>query len=156
MRQENADRHTFQPSRRFQDKLYALSSQEALQKFRTNPRRYLLPPMPSAPCRVAVVGPPQAGKSALCRLLAEHYNAVVLDMEALVQLALAKVEQERLDRVREEATQKAIEKVKMNMEPDGDQNSGKLDFDDNNDIVNQMYSVYLLRVVEQIVTLIYL
>ncbi|XP_076612348.1 adenylate kinase 9 isoform X2 [Chaetodon auriga] len=107
----------------FQDKMYILSSQEAYQKFITNPRRYLLPPMPRPPCRVSIIGPPQAGKSTLCKLLAQHYNVLVLDMEVLVQPALAKVEQERLDKIKEETTQIAIEKIKMKMEQDGGQNS---------------------------------
>ncbi|XP_031726212.1 adenylate kinase 9 isoform X2 [Anarrhichthys ocellatus] len=107
----------------FQDKLYILSSEEAYQKFVTNPRRYLLPPMPRPPCRVSIIGPPQAGKSTLCKLLAQHYNALVLDLEALVQPVLATVEQERLDKIKEETTQIAIEKIRMKMEQDGGQNS---------------------------------
>ncbi|KAM9339254.1 adenylate kinase 9 [Symphorus nematophorus] len=107
----------------FQDKLYVLSSQEAYQKFITNPRRYLLPPMPRPPCRVSIIGPPQAGKSTLCKLLAQHCNAVVLDMEVLVQPVLAKVEQDRLDKVKEETTHVAIEKIKLKMEQDGGQNA---------------------------------
>ncbi|XP_034755964.1 adenylate kinase 9 isoform X3 [Etheostoma cragini] len=107
----------------FQDKLYILSSQEACQKFFTNPRRYLLPPMPRLPCRVSIIGPPQAGKSTLCKLLAQHYNALVLDMEVLVQPVLEKLEQERLDKIKEEITQVAIEKNKMKMEKDVSENS---------------------------------
>ncbi|XP_051264627.1 adenylate kinase 9 isoform X2 [Dicentrarchus labrax] len=103
----------------FQDKMYILSSQEAYQKFITNPRRYLLPPMPRPPCRVSIIGPPQAGKSTLCKLVAQHYNALVLDVEVLVQPVLAKVEQERLDKIKEETTQVAIENVKRKMEQDG-------------------------------------
>ncbi|XP_034436680.1 adenylate kinase 9-like [Hippoglossus hippoglossus] len=78
----------------FQDKLYILSSAEAYQNFVTNPRRYLLPPMPRPPCKVSIVGPPQSGKSTLCKLLAQHYNALVLDKEDLGQPILAKIEQE--------------------------------------------------------------
>nr|XP_040016288.1 adenylate kinase 9 isoform X3 [Gasterosteus aculeatus aculeatus] len=99
----------------FQDKLYLLSSQEAYQKFVTNPRQYLLPPMPRPPCRVSIIGPPKAGKSTLCKLLAQHYNASVLDMEVLVQPLLAKVEQE--------TKQIAMEKIQIKMEQDGEQNS---------------------------------
>ncbi|CAJ1078426.1 adenylate kinase 9 isoform X4 [Xyrichtys novacula] len=102
----------------FQDKLYVLSSQEAFQKFATNPRLYLLPPMPRPPCRVSIVGPPQAGKSTLCKLLARHYNAQVLDMEELVQPALEKVQQDRLRKIREETTKVAIEKIKMRVQQD--------------------------------------
>ncbi|XP_028996681.1 adenylate kinase 9 [Betta splendens] len=97
----------------FQDKLYFLSSQEAYQKFVTNPRRYLLPPMPRPPCRVSIIGPPQAGKSTLCKLLAQHYNAVVLDMEELVKPVLATFQPERLEQIKVETTQVAIEKIRM-------------------------------------------
>ncbi|KAK9531540.1 hypothetical protein VZT92_010959 [Zoarces viviparus] len=107
----------------FQDKLYILSSEEAYQKFVTNPRQYLLPPMPRPPCRVSIIGPPQVGKSTLCKLLAQHYNALVLDFEALVQPVLATVEQERLDKIKEETTQIAIERIGMKMEQDGGQDS---------------------------------
>ncbi|XP_030261487.1 adenylate kinase 9 isoform X1 [Sparus aurata] len=107
----------------FQDKLYILSSEEAYQKFITNPRRYLLPPMPRPPCRVAIIGPPQAGTSTLCQLLAQHHNALVLDMEVLVKPVLAKGKEEWLNKVKEETTQVAIEKIKMKIEQDGGQNS---------------------------------
>lgn len=108
--------------------MYILSSEEAYQKFITNPRRYLRPPMPRPPCRVAIIGPPQAGTSTLCQLLAQHYNALVLDMEDLMKPVLAKGEQEWLDKVKEETTQVAIEKIKMKIEQDGEQNAGKLFF----------------------------
>lgn len=97
----------------FRDKLYTISSQEAYKKFNTNPRTYLLPPMPRPPCRVSIIGPPQAGKSTMCKLLAQHYNVVVLDMDTLAQPAVAEFEKKRLDKVKEEATQDAIEKIKM-------------------------------------------
>lgn len=103
----------------FQDKLYVLSSEEAYKKFITNPRWYLLPPMPKPPCRVSVIGPPQAGKSTLCKLLAQHYNAVVLDMDVLVQSAQAKIEQERCEKVKEETTRTAIEEIKTELEQEG-------------------------------------
>lgn len=80
--------------------------------------------MPRPPCRVSIIGPPQAGKSTLCKLLAQNYSALVLDMNELVQPVLDKVEQERLDKIKEETTQVAIEKIKMKM--DGGQNLGKL------------------------------
>ncbi|XP_068199434.1 adenylate kinase 9 [Antennarius striatus] len=108
----------------FQDKLYILSSQEALQKFTTNPRRYLLPPMPRPPCRVAIIGPPRVGKSTVCRLLAKHYAALVLDVEALVQQVLEKAEQERLDEIKRETTQIAVENIRMKIEQEGRQDSG--------------------------------
>lgn len=76
--------------------------------------------MPRPPCRVSIIGPPQAGKSTMCKLLAQHYNVVVIDMDTLAQPVLAKFEKERLDKVKEEITQDAIEKIKMEIQ------SGKL------------------------------
>lgn len=76
----------------------------------------------------------------LCKLLAQHYNALVLDMEVLVQPVLAKVEQERLDKIKEETTQVAIEKIKMKMELDGGQNTGKLSLVDDDFIHYHLYT----------------
>lgn len=84
--------------------------------------------MPRPPCRVAIIGPPQAGTSTLCQLLAQHHNALVLDMEVLVKPVLAKGKEEWLNKVKEETTQVAIEKIKMKIEQDGGQNSGKFFF----------------------------
>ena len=61
----------------FLDKMYSMSSPEALVQFTRNPRAYLLPPHPCIPCKVCVVGPPTSGKSTLVRMVAEKYNATV-------------------------------------------------------------------------------
>uniref|UniRef100_A0A3B3DAK3 Uncharacterized protein n=1 Tax=Oryzias melastigma TaxID=30732 RepID=A0A3B3DAK3_ORYME len=100
----------------FQDKLYLLSSQEAHQKFLTNPREYLHPPMPRAPCRVSITGAPLTGKSTLCRLVAQHYGAVVLDVEELLQPVLAEAEEERLLKIKVVTTRFAIEKIQESNE----------------------------------------
>ncbi|KAM3861101.1 LOW QUALITY PROTEIN: adenylate kinase 9-like [Diretmus argenteus] len=105
----------------FLDKMYILSSQEAYRKFVMAPRQYLLPPMPMPPCKLSIIGPPQAGKSTLCKLLAQHYGALVLDVEVLMQPVLAKHEQDRLEKIKEDTTQIAIEKVKMKMDMDDTQ-----------------------------------
>ncbi|XP_015211824.2 adenylate kinase 9 isoform X1 [Lepisosteus oculatus] len=100
----------------FLDKIYVLSSQEALQSFMVNPRPYLLPPMPRAPCKVAVIGPPSSGKTTLCRLLAGKYSAKVIDMETLVQPVVAEERKLILAKVREEAVASAIEYVKIRVQ----------------------------------------
>ncbi|XP_035277888.1 adenylate kinase 9 isoform X1 [Anguilla anguilla] len=99
----------------FLDKIYVLSSPEALQRFMLNPRPYLLPPMPRPPCRVAVVGPASAGKTTLGALIAGHYGAAVLDVEALMRPVIGQVQAAALEKVREEATAAAIEKVKLKL-----------------------------------------
>uniref|UniRef100_H2MFT6 Uncharacterized protein n=1 Tax=Oryzias latipes TaxID=8090 RepID=H2MFT6_ORYLA len=100
----------------FQDKLYLLSSREAHQKFLTNPRQYLLPPMPRTPCRVSIIGAPLTGKSTLCRLVAQHYGGVVLDVEELLQPVFAMAEQERFEKIKVETTRAAIKKIKESNE----------------------------------------
>ncbi|XP_076873527.1 adenylate kinase 9 isoform X2 [Brachyhypopomus gauderio] len=102
----------------FLDKMYVLSSQDALEKFMVSPKQYLLPPMPRPPCRVSVIGPPCSGTSTLSLLLAEHYGAVVIDMKKLMEPVMMKVRQEMLERVRREATTAALEKVKVHLEQD--------------------------------------
>jgi len=54
-----------------------MSSEEAMVKFMKNPRPYLLPPQPRPPCKLIVTGPPLAGKTTLCHLLAQKYGAKV-------------------------------------------------------------------------------
>ncbi|XP_072537006.1 adenylate kinase 9 [Salminus brasiliensis] len=111
----------------FLDKIYVLSSQEALQKFMANPRRYLLPPMPHPPCRMAVIGPPCSGKTTLCTLLAEHYGAVLIDLEKLMEPVLIEMRQEMLEKAHQDAVFVALEKVKHQMELEATHGPGGAD-----------------------------
>lgn len=61
----------------FLSKIYCLSSVEAFQQFRHNPRRFLKSPMPKPPCKISVLGGPLAGKTSLCAELAERFDAQV-------------------------------------------------------------------------------
>ncbi|XP_054617797.1 adenylate kinase 9 [Dunckerocampus dactyliophorus] len=97
----------------FQDKLYILSSQEAFDKFMTNPRRYLLPPMPSPPCRVCIIGIQKSGRSALAKLLAERHKVSVLELEKLAAPLLGQLEQDRTEKLKVECLEAAIEKIKL-------------------------------------------
>lgn len=106
--------------------MYILSSEEAYQKFITNPRPYLLPPMPRFPCRVTIIGPPQAGTSTLCKLLAESYDASVLDMDELLKPVLSEEEEAMLIKLKLETTQAAIEKIKRDIEEGVAQASGEM------------------------------
>lgn len=127
----------------FQDKMYILSSEEAYKKFTTNPRPYLLPPMPRFPCRICIVGPPQAGTTTLCRLLAQSYNARVLDVDELLKPFLSKEEQERIEKIKTEATFWAIDIVTRNIEEETAQTSGKFCFLNNTFcIVLPQYSLF--------------
>ena len=62
---------------RFMDKMYSLCSEEALNRFVSTPRDFLLPPNPKIPCKVCIVGPPLSGKSTLAKSIAGKYNALV-------------------------------------------------------------------------------
>ncbi|KAK9956621.1 hypothetical protein ABG768_014340 [Culter alburnus] len=110
----------------FMDKIYVLSSQNALQKFMANPRCYLLPPVPHLPCRVSVIGPRCSGKSTMCALLAEHYGAVVVDVEALMERTLSMFKKDMLDKVRHDATLAGLEKVRAKMQLEATHTSGNV------------------------------
>lgn len=62
---------------RFLDKMYSMSSAEALSQFVINPRIYLKPPNPKIPCKVCILGAPISGKSTLAKAIAFKYNAMV-------------------------------------------------------------------------------
>lgn len=59
----------------------------------------------------------------MCQLLAQSYNALVLDVDELLKPVPSKEEQERIDKMKEEATLMAIDTVKRNMEEE--QTDGK-------------------------------
>ncbi|XP_019729370.1 adenylate kinase 9 [Hippocampus comes] len=96
----------------FRDKMYILSSQEAYDKFVTNPRRYLLPPMPSPPCRVCIIGTKASGRPDLSKLMAARHNVSVLELEKLAEPLVAELEKEWLVKVKEDSTQAAMEKIR--------------------------------------------
>lgn len=49
----------------------------------------------------------------LCGLIAAHYGSTVLDVEALMRPVVDQAQRDMLEKVREEATAAAIEKVKL-------------------------------------------
>lgn len=61
----------------FLDKMYLLSSEDAMLKFVTNPRKYLKPPQPAPPCKILILGPNLSGKSTLCKKMANKYQCKV-------------------------------------------------------------------------------
>lgn len=65
---------------RFLDKLYMLSSAEALAQFMYNPSLYLLEPNPRVPCKLCVLGPPSSGKTSVANGIAKHFDAVVSEL----------------------------------------------------------------------------
>ena len=68
----------------FLDKVYCLSSPEAMEKFLKNPRPYLLPAQPRPPAKISVIGAPYSGKTTFCHLLAQKYGAKVRYTDVLL------------------------------------------------------------------------
>ncbi|KAM4771030.1 adenylate kinase 9 [Rhinophrynus dorsalis] len=100
----------------FLDKMYFLSSEEALLNFMQNPRPYLLPPMPLPPCKVAVVGPKSSGKTTVCNLIANKYSGKVFDMSVLIVPYVEEAKKNAVEKAQEEATELAIKTVKMKLQ----------------------------------------
>lgn len=95
----------------FLDKLYVMSSNEALAHFMRNPRPYLAPHLPRPPCKLCVLGPPHSGKTTVARLVAERYKAKILDIDELIKPRREAASKKMLDEIREEAVESAISKV---------------------------------------------
>ena len=93
---------------RFLDKLYCLSSVNALMEFTRCPRRYLLDPLPVVPCKICIVGPPRSGRTTLAGQLAEHYEAEVINLWEQVIPLQEKARQENIARVEAEETANTI------------------------------------------------
>jgi len=53
--------------------MFLLSSPEAMEKFLTNPRKYLKPPQPAPPCKMLVLGASLSGKTTLAKKLGAKY-----------------------------------------------------------------------------------
>ncbi|XP_069743657.1 adenylate kinase 9 isoform X3 [Narcine bancroftii] len=100
----------------FLDKMYFLSSEEALKKFLANPRPYLLPPQPYTPFKIAILGPKSAGKTTLCKLIAQRYDAKVLDMSQIMQPLREKLMFENIEKIRMETLQSAMFTVRNKLE----------------------------------------
>ncbi|XP_030055056.1 adenylate kinase 9 [Microcaecilia unicolor] len=101
---------------RFLDKMYLLSSEDALWKFRLNPRPYLIPPMPLLPCKVVIMGPPSSGKTTLCNRLADKYSGKVFDISVIIEPHLIETKQKAIEEARDMALQAALTTVKNKVE----------------------------------------
>ncbi|XP_031773303.1 adenylate kinase 9 [Apis florea] len=65
----------------FMNKIFFLSSNEAVDLFVQNPRTFLHPFRPRPTCKVVVFGPNYSGKSELCRELARELNGTVINVK---------------------------------------------------------------------------
>ncbi|XP_060229270.1 adenylate kinase 9 [Meriones unguiculatus] len=102
----------------FLGKMYCLSSEETLRWFSTNPRLYLLPPMPIPPCKLFVFGPRYAGKTTLSNLLAEYFKGKVIDYAKLVQPRFDEAREKLIKDTITDATNTAIRVVKERLMAD--------------------------------------
>ncbi|XP_078492449.1 adenylate kinase 9 [Ciona intestinalis] len=100
----------------FLDKMYILSSPEAMTKFLKNPRPYLLPPMPAAPCKISVLGAPLSGKTAVAHDIANHYKASVFDMNELMKDKFKAARKTIVEKARSEALESALLLVQNKLE----------------------------------------
>ncbi|XP_076645998.1 adenylate kinase 9-like [Halictus rubicundus] len=66
---------------RFMNKIFFLSSDEAADLFLENPRTFVCPFVPRPTCKIAVFGPNLSGKSSLCKVLAETFKGVVVNLD---------------------------------------------------------------------------
>ena len=101
-----------------------MSSEEALREFLANPRLFLLPPQPRAPCKLSIQGPSYAGKTTLCRALANKYNAAVIQMDELIRPEMAKSKEMLVEKAKKTATEDTIEVVKSKFREKLEQDRG--------------------------------
>jgi adenylate/nucleoside-diphosphate kinase len=87
----------------FLNKVYLMANESALKDFLKNPRPFISPPQPRAPCKLSIIGPARSGKTTLSKLLARKYNATVVDMQKLAEPSLKKAKEELIERKKEEA-----------------------------------------------------
>ncbi|KAI6645758.1 Adenylate kinase 9-like [Oopsacas minuta] len=92
----------------FLDKVYCLSSQKAVDLFFRCPRKFLLPPQPMLPCKLAIVGPAKSGVSSLAAELSKHTDAVVIDPKQLVKPLLEQEKIKRAESADEQAASSTI------------------------------------------------
>jgi adenylate/nucleoside-diphosphate kinase len=109
----------------FLDKIYLMNSEEALKEFMANPRPYLLPPQPRAPCKLSVIGCRYTGKTTLSSLLAKKYNAKVIEMEVLIKPELEKAKQAMIENAKATAKKNAIELIKVQFRENLEKEQGK-------------------------------
>ena len=108
----------------FMDKVYLMNSEESLREFLANPRPFILPPQPRAPCKLSVLGSRYTGKTTLCNLLAKKYNARVIDMDLLIQPEMNKSKELMIEKARANAVQQATALIKIRFKEKLEQEQG--------------------------------
>lgn len=112
----------------FLDKIYLMHSEESLKEFMTNPRPYLLPPQPRAPCKLSVLGTRYSGKSMLCGALAKKYNAQVIIMDELIKPEINKTREMMIEKAKKTATEETLETIKAKFRVKLEQEKGRVHY----------------------------
>ncbi|GJQ85313.1 hypothetical protein Trydic_g12627 [Trypoxylus dichotomus] len=99
---------------KFLNHVYFLSDELSLMKFMRNPRPYLLPPYPRPSCKIMIIGPNSSGKSVVAKCLALLLNGQVLEAISLQSEYMKRVEKERLEKIRTDAINEAIQILSEN------------------------------------------
>ena len=88
--------------------MYFFSSDQALNDFKINPRKYLIPSTPRNPIRIAIVGHPDSGKSTLANSLAQLYDCEIIRANELVKEDLKAAEAEAREKSNEQVLELSI------------------------------------------------
>lgn len=84
----------------FMNKIFFLSTDEALLSFCRNPRPYLLPYKPECPGRFFIFGPKICGKSSVAECLSYAFNCTVLDPKILEEDFRMARREEHLEKIK--------------------------------------------------------
>lgn len=109
----------------FMDKIYLMNSEESLQEFLKNPRPYLMPPQPQAPCKLSILGPSYSGKTTLASVLAKKYSAKVIQMDELIKPELNKSKEVMIEKAKANAVEAAKEIIKTRFREKLDAEKGR-------------------------------
>ncbi|CAF0983872.1 unnamed protein product, partial [Didymodactylos carnosus] len=103
----------------FMDKIYVLSTKEALKEFQKNPRRYINDPRP--PCKLFLYGPKHSGIEQLASDIGKRYNATVIDMDAYAKPKIDELRKRYVEDVRMETETATIEKVQQQLNAEAEE-----------------------------------
>ena len=88
-----------------------MSGPEQMELFLKNPRPYLISPQPRPPCKLCVTGPPLSGKTTMAFMLAQKFNARVLDVNELIKPRMEAHKATQVELHKKEALESAIATV---------------------------------------------
>eukprot|EP00111_Clytia_hemisphaerica_P024229 TCONS_00071384-protein len=96
----------------FMDKLFLMATEESMENFIENPRKYIRPPQPAPPCKLFVLGQSLSGKTTLCNKLANRYRAQVINVGELATPDSEDIRLKKIENKKERILESIIAKVK--------------------------------------------